>query len=155
MILSKRRKRIIGLLTIIVLAVIAGWLIRRNLGITSTFQIIHINNTAVKVTLAETPAQIYRGLSGQRSLGEDCGMLFVFPDSGERRFVMRNMEFPLDIIFINQGRIIKIAANLPPEGKSPANIYSSGQPADSVLEVNGGFAASRGFKVGDQVRLID
>ena len=80
-------------------------------------------------------------------------MLFSFPNSAPRRFVMRNMEFPLDIIFINEGKIIKISANLPPERETPAVSYPSGGPADRVLEVNAGVAAENNWAVGDSVSV--
>jgi len=98
---------------------------------------------------------MYLGLSGRESLCSACGMLFVFPDSAARSFVMRNMNFPLDIIFISQGRIVKIHHNLPPEGAFPVNFYASDAPADVVLEINAGLANMLGLRVGDRLNLPD
>lgn len=112
---------------------------------------IEISGQRIIVEIAATPQALYQGLSGRSELKAGHGMLFDFSESGERIFVMRDMLFPLDIIFINQGRITKIAANLPPEGRAPLIRYSSDGPADQVLELKAGYASERGFQVGDQV----
>ena len=114
---------------------------------------IMINQQTFQVEIAADPASQYQGLSNRPNLCLDCGMLFVFTDREEREFVMRNMRFPLDIIFIDQGRIRKIAANLAPEGADVKNIYASDGPADWVLEINGGLAQKNNFQVGDQIFL--
>ncbi|MFA5155282.1 MAG: DUF192 domain-containing protein [Patescibacteria group bacterium] len=114
-----------------------------------------INGQRIEVEIAASPAELYHGLSGRSSLAADSGLLFVFADSAERVFVMRQMSFPLDIVFINQGRISKIAANLPPEGDRPRRLYTSAGPADQVLELNAGYAEQHGFQVGDRVSIGD
>lgn len=113
---------------------------------------VRINDKSIKAELAMTNAERYQGLSERKNLCADCGMLFLFPTSLDLDFVMRNMDFPLDIIFINQGRIIKIAENLAPEGGDPKKVYASDGPADQVLEVNGGFASRNGIKIGDHIQ---
>ncbi len=119
---------------------------------------IKINDHEITVETADTPEEQYRGLSNQESLCENCGMLFIFNDKSERTFVMREMNFPLDIIFIDgdplageAGKIVKIYKNLPPEGAEPKNVYKSGEPVDYVLEVNGGFSDKNGIGVGDVI----
>ena len=112
-----------------------------------------INNKLIKTELATTFSQQYLGLSNRQTLCADCGMLFVFSDFDEREFVMRDMNFPLDIIFISRGKIINISENLKPEGSNPTYIYKSIAPADMVLEVPGGYAKKQGIKVGDLVSV--
>lgn len=122
-------------------------------GQSTRFSRLDIGDKNIAVEIAATAAARHRGLSGRPSLCPDCGMLFVFPDQAERRFVMRKMNFPLDMIFIAEGRVVNIANNLPPEGDNPMAVYSSGQLADMVLEVNGGYAARAGIEVGAEARL--
>lgn len=112
---------------------------------------IQINGSIIKVTIASEPREQYLGLSGRQGLCSDCGLLFDFPSSQERNFVMRDMNFPLDIIFINKGRIIKIFENLAPENTEPLTLYNSGAPADQVLEVNAGYARQHNLIIGSQV----
>jgi len=114
---------------------------------------IVINQRRIKAEVVSSPIALYRGLSGRTELCRDCGLLFNFSGAEEREFVMRNMKFPLDIIFINAGQIINIARNLAPEGNNPQNIYRSSGPANQVLEINGGYSEYFGFEAGDRVLI--
>lgn len=117
------------------------------------YAVLKINRQEIKVEIVSTSKQQYRGLSGRKSICADCGMLFNFSDVGVRSFVMRDMEFPLDIIFIENGIIRNIAANLEPEGNSPTRIYESDGSVDQVLEVNGGYCQKNNIQPGDRVGL--
>ncbi len=114
---------------------------------------VKINQKLIKAELVSTPRAQYEGLSNRSYLCPNCGMLFNFSSSKEREFVMRNMRFPLDIIFINNQHIIKISANLAPAGARPKIIYKSGGPANQVLELNANYSAKQGIKVGDEVSI--
>lgn len=103
--------------------------------------------------LAVNPEQHYKGLSGREYLCNNCGMLFLFDTPAPKTFVMREMLFPLDIIFINGGVVVDIYKNLPPEGKMAKNAYHSSGNVDSVIEINGGRADEIGLKVGDHIIL--
>jgi uncharacterized membrane protein (UPF0127 family) len=92
-----------------------------------------VGNRSIDLEIANTPTQRYLGLSGRASICLDCGMLFSFPEKKEQSFVMRNMNFPLDIIFIADTKIIKIYHNLRPEGSEPQGSYNSGEPIDYVI----------------------
>ena len=113
--------------------------------------IAEISGKKINVEIADTLWRQYRGLSGRKNLCENCGMFFVFNSEKERFFVMRDMKFALDIIWINNGKIVKIDKNLPPEGFITSKIYSSGESVDNVLEVNAGFADNNNIKVGDVI----
>ena len=117
------------------------------------YAVVQVNRRELKVEIASDFKEQYQGLSNRSAICADCGMLFVFPDSGVKSFVMRRMEFPLDIIFIDNGVIRNIAANLEPEGAAPQNIYESAGPADQVLEVNGGYCERHDIKPGDKVSV--
>jgi len=114
---------------------------------------VQIGNQDLEVEVASTFSQQYQGLSGREAICADCGMLFNFSDYGPKSFVMRNMKFPLDIIFIDNGVIKNIAANLPPEGDRPAMIYQSAGAANQVLEVNGGYCAAHNIQAGDFIKI--
>ncbi|WP_336336525.1 DUF192 domain-containing protein [Haloarcula brevis] len=107
----------------------------------------------VEVRIAQTTTQRYVGLSETASLGPDEGMLFVHDSEGTHTYVMRNMSFPLDIIFIDaNGTITTIHhAPTPPEGEQ----YSEEYPGYGkyVLEVNQGWTNRTGVEVGDRVEL--
>ena len=111
----------------------------------------------VEVRIADTFQQRYVGLSETESMGPDEGMLFVHDDEGRHAYVMRNMSFELDIVFIAaNGTITTIHhAPLPPAGTSNADLERYEGRGLYVLEVNRGWANRTGVTVGDRVELPD
>lgn len=116
---------------------------------------VTINKHTFQVDLAETEAQKILGLSQKKSLGTDKGMLFTFSQPDYHAFWMKNMHFPIDIIFINDTKIVTIQKNLQPAAKEALNqnipTVTSSAPANKVLEINAGLSDKYGFKVGDTV----
>lgn len=112
---------------------------------------VTINNKKIKVELANDYDKWQKGLSDREELDKDTGMLFVFPGTQIRNFWMKNMHFPIDIIWIEHNKVIGISKNLQPEGEMPTNSYSSILPVNYVLEVNAGFADKNNIKEGDLV----
>ena len=115
-----------------------------------------INNHSFTVDVVETIASHQKGLSGRESLGDDEGMLFVFPKASTRRFWMKGMLIPIDIIWIHDGVIVGIEKNVQPEpGVSLAGLksYKSPVPVEYVLEVGSGIAEKSGITVGDTVSI--
>jgi len=107
----------------------------------------------VEVRIADDSSKRILGLSNTSSLGPDEGMLFVHEEEQKHTYVMRDMDFDLDIIFIAENRTITRIhhAPAPPEGESYSEEYS-GQ-SKYVLEVNRGWANETGVSVGDRVEL--
>ncbi|MBL1269278.1 MAG: DUF192 domain-containing protein [Halomonas sp.] len=114
----------------------------------------------LEVEVAETASQRQRGLMGRESLPENSGMLFRFESeqSANNAFWMYRTLIPLDIAFIDSdGRIVAINTMQPCESSSPSDCpsYPAGAAYHSALEVNGGYFAERGIKVGDCVSIPD
>ncbi|GGN98660.1 DUF192 domain-containing protein [Haloarcula pellucida] len=109
----------------------------------------------VEVRIADTGPKRYLGLSNTTSLEPNEGMLFVHDEEGEYGYVMRDMDFPLDIIFVDaNGTITTIHhAPLPPEGTSESELKEYSGQGKYVLEVNRGWANRTGVTVGDRVEL--
>jgi uncharacterized membrane protein (UPF0127 family) len=105
---------------------------------------------AVKVEIARTEAERARGLMHRRTLEPETGMLFLFDETADHPFWMKNTLIPLDMIFIGEdGRIVGVVARAVPGDLSPR----SGGPSRYVLEVNGGWAETHGVAPGDRVRF--
>ncbi|MDD5221425.1 MAG: DUF192 domain-containing protein [Candidatus Pacebacteria bacterium] len=103
------------------------------------------------VKMAINPSQRARGLMFEQSLDKDRGMLFVYPQSGQYSFWMKNTYIPLDIIWINEDRtVVYINKNTQPCLKDCFNINPLVN-AKYVLEVNAGTADLIGLKVGDRL----
>ncbi|WP_324756069.1 DUF192 domain-containing protein [Haloarcula sp. GH36] len=107
----------------------------------------------VEVRIADTGTKRYVGLSETDSLAPDEGMLFVHEEVGTHAYVMRNMSFPLDIIFVDaDGTITTIHhASLPEPGDETLHRYEG--RGKYVLEVNRGWANRTGVSVGDRAEL--
>ena len=89
----------------------------------------------------------------RQHLDADAGMLFVFPESSELSFWMKNTPLPLDIIFIGtDGRVVSIAPDTKPYSETS---LPSAAPARYVLEVNAGFAREHGVRTGTRIDLPD
>lgn len=68
-----------------------------------------------KVELAQTPQEWGKGLMNRETLGENEGMLFLFPEPHPATMWMKNTPLSLDMIFMNQkGEILAIEENTTP-----------------------------------------
>lgn len=107
------------------------------------------NRLLLKVEVADTNEKRMLGLMHRQLLGPNEGMLFIFSEEAPRIFWMKNTYLSLDILFINAHReIIFVVPKTPPFSEEP---ISSHLPAQYVLEVNAGYAAKNGVRVGDKV----
>jgi len=116
--------------------------------------VVKIGGRTISVLVANTDQHRYDGWSGRKDMGKYQGMLFVFGDSGQHAMVMRNMEFPLDIVWVYKNKIAEIAPNVRPEpGKTEAELttYFTNHPSNYVLELPAGFMDRTGIKIGDEV----
>lgn len=103
----------------------------------------------IHIEIADTPVSREVGLMYREELGGNQGMLFVFEAESIRSFWMRNTVLPLDMIFVTADyRIVTIHENTIPY---TVRSYISDQPVLYVVEVNGGFCAERGVKLGDLI----
>ncbi len=119
---------------------------------------VTIGGASFTVDLADTPEKRFQGLSGREILEEGAGMLFVFQEERQHTFWMKDMRFPLDMIWITAectiADIIADVPNPPPDQKNGAlPIYSPSAPGTLVLELNAGVAAASRLQTGDQMTL--
>ena len=102
------------------------------------------------VEIAKTEEARANGLMNRRFMPADRGMLFEFPVEEPVAFWMKDTYIPLDMIFVrHDGTVVALAANAEPLSQTA---IPSGAPANGVIELNGGVAASIGLKPGDKVR---
>jgi len=114
-----------------------------------------INNHTFLLELAKTTQEQTRGLSYRDSLAPDHGMLFLFPKADFYEFWMKDMRFPIDILFIRDNKIVAAFENLPPMHVPDQNLprYIPNQPANKVLEINAGLSKRYGIKKGDVITI--
>jgi uncharacterized protein len=113
---------------------------------------VELPGVKIEVTLARTPAEHAQGLSGRPSLGEYEGMFFIFETPGKYGFWMKDMNFAIDMIWLDEaGKIIYIKKDARPE--SYPSTFGPDQNAKYVLETVSGLADSVDLKVGDQAEF--
>jgi uncharacterized membrane protein (UPF0127 family) len=107
----------------------------------------------VQVNVSDTAQERYTGLSDTESLAANEGMLFVHGSESRKTYVMRDMAFPIDMVFVAEnGTITRIHhAELPPEGTGNDELKGYSGRAKYVLEVPYEFTTDNGIEVGDRL----
>ena len=109
------------------------------------------------VDVARDKQALVRGLSGREYIPEFGGMLFEFPRSDIYSIWMKGMRFPIDIIWLNNGRVVFLVQNAePPEAGAPdikLRTFTPSVDADKVLEVRGGTAKRLNIQMGDRAEV--
>jgi len=109
-----------------------------------------IRGKTIKVEVVRTEKEKERGLMFREQMGKDEGMLFVYEREEMLSFWMKNTRLPLSIAFIDKnGRIVDIQDMEP----FSQEIHVSARPAQYALEMNRGWFAGEGIKVGDSVKI--
>ena len=107
-------------------------------------------NASFVVDIADTPELRTKGLSGTPMLKEGAGMLFVFPSPGMYGFWMNDMQYSLDIMWLDSAmRVVYALENIAPE--TFPEVFTNPVPAQYVLEVPAGTMQRYGIQEGDVV----
>ena len=107
-----------------------------------------VKDIPVVAEVVSTPKKLYLGLSHRQDLPEGRGMLFLMGEARRYAFCMRDMRFPIDIIWITNGKVAGLHKQLSPSSKGS---FRAPVPVSLVLEVPAGFVDRHGIKVGDPV----
>jgi uncharacterized membrane protein (UPF0127 family) len=101
------------------------------------------------IEIADDEYETQTGLMYRTELGENQGMLFIFPDVQMRSFYMKNTKIPLDIIYIDENKgIVSIQKNAKPYDERS---LPSEAPAKYVLEINAGLSDEWELAQGDKI----
>jgi hypothetical protein len=116
-------------------------------------QTVYIKNQKLIVEIADTDNLREKGLSKRFSLDKNKGMLFIFPKAGLYRFWMKEMNFPLDFIWISNDRIVDLTENVPIASNNiTIPTFEPQSTVDKVLEVNAGTIKSLNISLGDKIK---
>ena len=118
----------------------------------------HAKPASYRVTIgtatvyAEAPTTLQeqeQGLMNRTHLDANAGMLFPFTSVRHQSIWMKNMRFPIDIVFITADkRVLEVYRSVPPCVREPCPLYTSSAPVRYALEVNAGFCARHGIVSG-------
>lgn len=119
---------------------------------------IQVGLSLLNIEVADSPQERVKGLGNRESMASNSGMLFLFDSAQKYQFWMKGMKFPLDIIFINEGKVVDFLKNVPNpkqnQKEADLPLFSPSTTIDMVLEVNAGFIESNGINIGDSVSLV-
>lgn len=114
-----------------------------------------VNDQTFKVIVAKSDKDKQIGLSEKNKIEQDQGMLFIFDNPQYHSFWMKDMKFPIDIIYINGDKVTTVIDSARPPGSIGGNLetYQPLYKSDKVLEVNAGIANKYNIKSGTLVKI--
>jgi len=139
------------LVIILLVVVLATVIFVRNLQTTKWVN-VRIGKAVVRAEVADNVAKQIKGLMFRKGLEENEGMLFEFGKEGYHNIWMINMSFSIDIIWINDGKVVDIKKDAQP-CRIVCPSYSPKSPAKYVLEVNANFTEKNSIKIGTEAEL--
>ncbi len=106
-------------------------------------------SSVFKLEIVNTPQARARGLMFRREMASNRGMIFIFPESDNLSFYMKNTYISLDIIFVNEEmKVVGFLENLPILNQESRSIGSKSRYA---IELLAGTVKKLGLKPGDKV----
>jgi uncharacterized membrane protein (UPF0127 family) len=145
------KKKILPFVIVVAFFALALGLVKSNQAVYQE-KYITIAGQNIKIELAKSDAEKEKGLSGHAELRPDEGMLFVFQKPDIYAFWMKDMNFPIDIIWLSEDmKVVYIKKDARPESYPGA--FTPDQKAKYVLEVSSGFSEKNNLKIGDSAEF--
>jgi len=130
-------------------SLLAAFFISWSQGAFASGYVVIGDDIRVQVEVASTAKTREKGLSGREQLGSGQGMLFVFLRPDRYTFWMKDMKFPIDILWIKGEELVDMTTDVPvPVPGEDLPSFFPVSPADKVLEVPAGFAQAHGLRTG-------
>ena len=148
--ISENIRLLLGLAVVVFVGILIITLILERGGSTKVI----VNGETFEVTVAKNDKERQIGLSGTEKIEEDQGMLFVFDNPDYYSFWMKEMKFPIDIIYINGDEVTTIIENAkPPSANGNLTVYQPRNKSDKVLEVNAGLTKKYNIQEGSLIKV--
>lgn len=93
-----------------------------------------------------------KGLGDRKELKENKGMFFFYFNKDIKYFWMKDMQFPIDILWVNGNKIVNISENVPIYTNEEITRMNSVYPIDKVIELKAGTVSKYGIKINDEVK---
>ncbi len=115
---------------------------------------VKVGTKTLTAEVVKTPSALAQGLSGRETLPQGRGMLFVFSKPGVYSITMRGMRFPLDIIWVRDGKIVHLQNNAPaPDQNEEPAVFTPSAESTHVIEAAQDFIESSGAAIGVEVTI--
>ena len=111
-------------------------------------------DTCIEVELADTVEKRMLGLMYRDELNEDKGMIFIFDEPGVHKFWMKNVKFPIDMIFLDiNDKVVYIEHSAPPCTVINCPLYGPDTDIFTVIETKAGFSININLEIGQKVKI--
>lgn len=147
----KKNKIILGLLSIVLIALLGGvvYLKKTKESVATDSNNISLGKCDITIETVATEELRKKGLSNRDALCQNCGMLFLFEKESNYSFWMKDMRFPIDIVWLRNNKVVDISRDISHQSKS---VHTSKELVDKVLELNAGEVNRCGIKISDKLK---
>jgi uncharacterized membrane protein (UPF0127 family) len=112
---------------------------------------LQINERVIKAEVVDTPETQNLGLSYREKLDKDSGMLFIFDHSDRYGFWMKDMNFSIDIVWIDENfKIVGVEKTVAPE--TFPNVFYPQELVKYVLELPSGYVDQYHIAIGNMIQ---
>lgn len=145
----KKYKLLLALVFIILITFFATIYLTKN---NKLYQ-LEVNGKNINVEIADETSELIQGLSGRQELAKNNGLLFIFSSSDYWGIWMKDMKFPIDIVWIdNNGRVVDLKENVSPD--SYPEVFKPIEKAKYVLEFNSGLVKELGIVKQTEIKNV-
>ena len=135
--------------TVLILGGVFWFVLKEKTSYQGKLYTLWVGDAQIKVELAESQGARGQGLGDRKSLPQDQGMFFIFEKSENHPFWMREMQFPLDIIWLDENyKVVYIEKNIDPATYPKS--FGPDVPTQYVLEINAGWTEKNKINAGSQ-----
>jgi uncharacterized membrane protein (UPF0127 family) len=104
----------------------------------------NLGKCPMKLKIASTPQSQLKGYQDEKEPSDNEGILFVYPSEIQASFWMKDVSFPLDILFFNSNKELIDSMTMSPD--SYPKIFTCKKPAQYAVETRSGWYARHGNK---------
>lgn len=132
-----RRHNLTGILIAAALAIIIGAAVILALAFTQPRVMVRLGDGIFNARVATTAPQLEKGLSGTKQLAPGQAMLFVFGGDEKWSIWMKDMNYPIDIVWLDANKtVVYMAKNVSPDTYPQS--FQPNKPARYVVELAAG-----------------
>ena len=114
--------------------------------------IVTVNGSDINVETAAGTAELTKGLSGRPCIESNWGMLFDFGRDGQYAIWMKDMKFPIDVVWISSShQVVAIEIDFKPSTYPERRANQA--PARYVLEIAANETKQLGIVLGTQIHF--
>jgi uncharacterized membrane protein (UPF0127 family) len=139
-------KRGVSILLLLIAVILMAQAVYADLSIPK--DTMRLAGSSFKIRVADTDKKRIQGLSGTNNLPADEAMLFIFTTDSKWSIWMKDMNYPIDIVWLDDSKkVVDFVTNVPPDSY-PDKTFSPKEDARYVVEFRSGIVKEKGITIG-------